>query len=146
MLGRNNTCEAAAPLPPPSSSVAAAPLPSGAVFQPMPRPSGGDPVALRGHWFGEDSDGSAAYDLVVSADGNFSQTITTLHTNSGRSAGSCLQQGLLRIEGEEVIWSYERNTCNTDYEGKEDPDGLVEQDARHFVLQMEGYQVHYSRR
>lgn len=138
-------CQAAA-APAPSqapAALASAPRPSMPVFRPMP---GGNVGSLQGSWLGEDSDGSASYDLQVTANGHFLQIITTLNGSSGRPPGSCEQEGHLRVEAEQVVWFYERNSCNTDYENREDPDNLVESSPRHFVIQMSSYQIHYNRR
>ena len=100
---------------------------------------------LVGFWMGEDSDGSAAYQLHVTPDGRYTQVIETLNGSSGRAPGSCQQEGTLRVEGQQLVWFYEKNSCNTDYEGREDPDEILEQSANHFVLSMSSYQIHYTR-
>jgi hypothetical protein len=115
-------------------------------FTVFERPAkGGELGDLVGSWIGEDSDGSASYELQIFGDGRYTQTITTLNPTSGRAPGSCHQSGTVRLEGSQLVWFYELNSCNTDYEGREDPDELIEQSRRHFVISMSSYQIHYNR-
>jgi hypothetical protein len=141
--GPGGTCNDKAPAPAASAVPSAASERKFTVFERTPK--GGDLGDLVGSWFGEDSDGSASYDLQIAADGRYTQTITTLNPASGRAPGSCHQSGTVRLEGSRVVWFYELNSCNTDYEGREDPDELIEQSRRHFVLSMSSYQIHYNR-
>jgi hypothetical protein len=141
--GPGGGCRDKAPAPAASAATSAAPERKFTVFE---RPAqGGDLGSLVGSWIGEDSDGSASYELQISGDGRYTQTITTLNPASGRAPGSCYQSGTVRLEGSRVVWFYEQNSCNTDYEGREDPDELLEQSRRHFVISMSSYQIHYSR-
>lgn len=142
--GPGGTCAEAAP----ATSVASsnvAPSHSAPLFRPLPTPETGDLSLFVGVWSGEDSDSSARYDLQITSDGRYTQTITTLNSASGRSPGSCFQQGTVRFEENRLVWFYEQNSCNTDYEGREDPDEVTEQGRRHFVLSMSSYQIHYNR-
>lgn len=134
-----------APASPSASATASAGGPKKFTVFERPSARGGDMGGLVGGWFGEDSDGSASYELRISQDGRYTQTITTLNNASGRSPGSCYQEGTVRLEGNQIVWSYEQNSCNTDYEGREDPDELIEQSRRHFVISMGTYQIHYNR-
>ncbi|MCS6899073.1 MAG: hypothetical protein RMJ98_05240 [Myxococcales bacterium] len=141
--GSGGTCDDKAPKPT-TSSPSAAMTRKFTGFEPPPKSDHlGD---LVGHWFGEDSDGSASYELQITPDGRYTQTITTLNPTSGRSSGSCFQEGTVRRAGSQVVWFYATNTCNTDYQGREDPDELLEQSRRHFVLSVHScYEIHYSR-
>lgn len=98
--------------------------------------------ALRGQWRGEDSEGGAVYELSIGA-GTFAQDITRPTPHQG--ATTCHQQGTVRFEAGLLTWSYEINTCNTDYEGQESSDELADFDGHSFQLRPGGYAIHYTR-
>lgn len=141
--GPGNSCVDA---PPPAHTANATSGSAEPLFRRAPTQESNKMAAFVGSWVGEDSDGSASYELNIAPDAQFTQTITTLNTASGRSPGSCFQRGNTRSEENQIIWIYEENTCNTDYEGREDPNEILEQSHRHFIISMNSYQIHYTRR
>lgn len=71
---------------------------------------------LAGAWYALDLDGWG-FSLEVWANGAFKQTVH-------QPEKQCQQEGTVSLAGGQLVWYYAVNTCNTDYQGKSEPDPL----------------------
>jgi hypothetical protein len=110
-----------------------------AAIAPPPPPATGLLAQARGHWTGTDDD-HWTYDLVIRADGRFSQRVI-------QSDGtSCDQAGTITEEAGQLVRAFDANTCNTSYVGQSVRDGVESIEPGHLVLRMESdYLIRYDR-
>jgi hypothetical protein len=91
-----------------------------------------------GDWKAVDDD-KWIYELEVFHDMRFTERIDQTQD------ATCVQHGRIWLEGDQLYWYYDVNTCNTQYEGKSDPDRLLSVEHDSFTIDLDSYELTYQR-